>query len=252
MLISGNYAFFFISDVGKLSMLYLDHNNLTTIHKEWFENFHTRWTREEHGQIFLDPNPWVCDCSSTDFHNFQIDNEFFHDKYSRDEGYVSLGACQYPHTLRGKKFEDLTTTDVEGFICQPPRILAKSEGKVKVEKGEEEMVWVTVDGAPPPMVEFIVRDASVSWNRKTSLSSDTLIFQNHSVQIDDFEQTPLLMENLDEAHNGPAIKHSIRVLDHTIQQLTVIVTVTSTLAQFSDPIHDQFSVRKTFYAFISA
>ena len=153
-----------LSDVGKLSMLYLDHNNLTTIHKEWFENFHTRWTREQHGQIFLDPNPWVCDCSSTDFHKFQIDNEFFHDKYSRDEGYVSLGSCQYPHSLRGKKFEDLTMTDVDGFICQPPRILGKSEGKVKVEKGEEEMVWVTVDGAPPPMVEFIVRDASVSRN----------------------------------------------------------------------------------------
>ncbi|CAG5103822.1 Oidioi.mRNA.OKI2018_I69.chr1.g953.t1.cds [Oikopleura dioica] len=198
-------------DVGKLSMLYLDHNNLTTIHKEWFENFHTRWTREEHGQIFLDPNPWVCDCSSTDFHNFQIDNEFFHDKYSRDEGYVSLGSCQYPHTLRGKKFEDLTTTDVEG----------ESEGgKGRGRNGLGDGRWCS-----PPMVEFIVRDAS-----------------NHSVQIDDFEQTPLLMENLDEAHNGPAIKHSIRVLDHTIQQLTVIVTVTSTLAQFSDPIHDQFSV----------
>ena len=60
------------------------------------------------------------------------------------------------------------------------------------------------------------------------------------------------MENLDEAHNGPAIKHSIRVLDHAVKQLTVIVTVTSTLAQFSDPIHDQFSVRNgSFNTFIN-
>jgi len=67
-------------------------------------------------------------------------------------------------------------------------------------------------------------------------------FKNHSVQIEDFEKTPLLMPNLDESHNGPAIQHSIRVLDTAVKQLTVIVTVTSPFGQFSDPIHDQFSV----------
>lgn len=215
-------------DATKLSILYLDHNNLTTIHQEWFEHFHTRWTnanRKQFGQIFLDPNPWVCDCSSIDFHNFQINNPFFHDKYDKDEGYVSLGSCQYPHNLKDTKFEDLTQSEIDDFVCQPPRVLAKSEGKIKVESDEDEMVWVTVDGAPPPRVEFLIRDAS-----------------NHSVQIEEFEQTPVLMPNLDESHNGPAIKHSIRVLDTVAKQLTVIVTVISPFRDFSDPIHDQFSV----------
>ena len=53
------------------------------------------------------------------------------------------------------------------------------------------------------------------------------------------------MPNLDESHNGPAIQHSIRVLDTAIKQFTVIVTVTSPFSQFSDPIHDQFSVSHT-------
>jgi hypothetical protein len=50
------------------------------------------------------------------------------------------------------------------------------------------------------------------------------------------------MPNMDESHNGPAIKHSIRVLDTVAKKLTVIVTVISPFRDFSDPIHDQFSV----------
>ena len=80
-----------------------------------------------------------------------------------DEGYVSLGSCQYPHNLKDTKFEDLTQSEIDDFVCQPPRILAKSEGKIKVESDEDEMVWVTVDGAPPPHVEFLIRDASVNF-----------------------------------------------------------------------------------------
>ena len=90
-------SFSFFLDATKLSILYLDHNNLTTIHEEWFENFHTRWTnsnRKQFGQIFLDPNPWVCDCSSIDFHNFQIKNPFFHDKYDKDEGWAQQFVCK--------------------------------------------------------------------------------------------------------------------------------------------------------------
>ena len=59
------------------------------------------------------------------------------------------------------------------------------------------------------------------------------------------------MTNLDESHNGPAIKHSIRILDTVAKQLTVIVTVISPFRDFSDPIHDQFSVSCFKFFFLS-
>lgn len=222
-----------LDDTSKLHSLYLDNNNLTSIKQEWFDVFHERWQNSgqtQRGQIFMNQNPWVCDCSTAPFLNWQKGHEFFKDKYNKDEGYVSLGSCQYPKHLQNMLFQDFTDNDINDLICRPPNVRDMSEGKVEVGPGEPELVWITVAGAPPPKVEFFI------YNTKDG-----------PVDHDDFEQAPRIMQGLDQDHDGPVIRHSVRVLDHTLTTIFVNVTITSPeTIEFPDPIHQSFQVTVDF------
>ena len=45
-------------------------------------------------------NPWICDCTTIAFIEFQDHNPWFKYQYDERSGYVDLGTCQYPRALR--------------------------------------------------------------------------------------------------------------------------------------------------------
>ena len=45
-------------------------------------------------------NPWICDCTTIAFVEFQDDNQWFKYQYDERTGIVDLGTCQYPRALR--------------------------------------------------------------------------------------------------------------------------------------------------------
>ena len=45
-------------------------------------------------------NPWICDCTTIAFVEFQDHNEWFKYQYDSRTGIVDLGTCQYPRALR--------------------------------------------------------------------------------------------------------------------------------------------------------
>ena len=117
VLISTYYQLF--SDNNEMHTINMSHNNLTQIESGWFESFHTKWSIGERefagnsqiqffftktypdlGQVTLSGNPWICDCTTIAFVEFQSQNEWFKYQYDSRSGFVDLGTCQYPRALR--------------------------------------------------------------------------------------------------------------------------------------------------------
>ena len=55
-------------------------------------------------------NPWICDCTTIAFIEFQNDNPWFKYQYDERTGIVDLGTCQYPRVLRN----DIRRTPISG------------------------------------------------------------------------------------------------------------------------------------------
>ena len=106
------------SDNNEMHTINMSHNNLTQIESGWFESFHTKWSIGERefagesipkystktypdlGQVTMSGNPWICDCTTIAFVEFQSQNEWFKYQYDSRSGFVDLGTCQYPRALR--------------------------------------------------------------------------------------------------------------------------------------------------------
>ena len=113
------------SDNNEMHTINMSHNNLTQIESGWFESFHTKWSIGERefageyipgpgipeifserktnavlGQVTMSGNPWICDCTTISFVEFQNENEWFKYQYDSRSGFVDLGTCQYPRALR--------------------------------------------------------------------------------------------------------------------------------------------------------
>ena len=54
-------------------------------------------------------NPWICDCTTIAFIEFQDHNQWFKYQYDERSGYVDLGTCQYPRALRN----DINSSEVK-------------------------------------------------------------------------------------------------------------------------------------------
>ena len=69
------------------------------------QNFVCKWLFNNSdclkGQVFLNSNPWVCDCTTMPFVSWINEHPFFEDHYDSDKhSYVQMGKCQYPPRLR--------------------------------------------------------------------------------------------------------------------------------------------------------
>ena len=196
------------SDTSSLHTLFIDHNNLTSIKKEWFSAFHQRWEnggREQHGQVFIHSNPWVCDCTTRGFVMWQRSHDWFSTRYD-SKGYVDLGSCQYPSAVRGKHFSIVDETQ---FDCSPPRLLDHSAGDIDLGAGGDPEIFVIVSGLPSPEVKF-----NITANDGSSLEQER------------FQRPPVFSEEHDQTGDGPAVKHSIQIHHFTPGTFNVTVTVT--------------------------
>ena len=120
------------------------------------------------GNVFLNGNPWICDCSTIAFTDWQTtEATFFRESYSDADGHVQLGTCRYPYDLRYTKFEDLNVMQVQ---CVDAEVVDESEETIKVSKPDE--IFVTLTGHPLPDVTWYVNGTNVGDGRLQLLDLD--------------------------------------------------------------------------------
>jgi len=185
----------------------MSHNNLTKIESDWFESFHTKWEigeRELVGQVTLSGNPWICDCTTIAFVEFQDKNQWFKYQYDSRTGIVDLGTCQYPRALRSLDFEGLLIGDAERELsyssCDEPNVFDNSDLTPSVAKNDDSFKnWVRVYGLPNPTVSFEVR--KVLDNGTVPYGPDRGLYESDSLKVKmEFGE----VTNLD----GPLVTHS--------------------------------------------
>lgn len=188
----------------------MDNNNLTYIEKGWFSAFHERWRdgdNEKHGAVFIQGNPWVCDCTMIDFFEWQKGHEWFRSQYGQ-KGYVDLGRCQYPSSVRNYKFYELTTNKMN---CNAPKLLDHSPTVINSGTGDIEEFFVVVSGLPPPTVTF------------------NITAKNHPIiQTEKYQQPPIFSDEHQADNDGPAVKHTIVITDKFVGAMNIEVTIVGT------------------------
>ena len=76
-------------------------------------------------------NPWICDCTTIAFIQFQDDNQWFKYQYDERTGIVDLGTCQYPRALRN----DINSSEAVFGKIFPSELFV---GKIFVEKPRQQ------------------------------------------------------------------------------------------------------------------
>lgn len=185
----------------------MSHNNLTKIESDWFESFHTNWQigdSKQAGQVTMSGNPWICDCTTIAFIEFQDHNPWFKYQYDERSGYVDLGTCQYPRALRSLDFEGLLIGNHERELsynsCDEPNVFDNSDLSPSVGRNDDSFAcWVRVYGLPNPTVSFEVR--KVLDNGTVPYGPDRGLYESDSPQITiEFHEVTSL--------DGPLVTHS--------------------------------------------
>merc|ERR1711935_67015 len=151
-------------NTGKLHALYMDSNHLTQIHKDWFDTFHENWKngdQTQHGQVFLNGNPWVCDCTTQPFVTWIDSHPFFEEHYdSSQHSYVQMGTCKYPSNLRSRNFKGLSDYQL---TCSTPSKFSTSNHESEMSIGDDAFeLSVTAVGRPVPKVVWSYKHVNQS------------------------------------------------------------------------------------------
>lgn len=135
-----------------LSTLYLEYNNLATAHYQWFQHF----LFKKDGELYLDNNPWVCDCRMKDMYVWEKKNTLFKSAPNDGDGpngRITVPRCQYPTHHRGKTIDLLNS---EQFNCVKPSIVGNKTHRIIATSGDNVHLKCDVESNPPAEVIFIL------------------------------------------------------------------------------------------------
>ena len=135
-----------------LETLYLENNLLETAHYQWIQNLHFNLGQ---GEVYLDNNPWACDCRMKSFYKWEMTNNMFRSdpNGSLSAKRMTVPRCEYPPGHRGKSVRILNESDLK---CDKPTITSKSSQNTLAEPGQHIILQCDVESNPPAHISWIL------------------------------------------------------------------------------------------------
>ncbi|XP_039255060.2 uncharacterized protein LOC120331942 [Styela clava] len=151
-----------------LRELYLESNNLEIPEKNWLESFNT--TAKEYF-VYLDDNPWSCDCRMKEFFLWGKNHPWF-TKHDRDG--ISVPKCHSPYVLRGISLAQIPSE--ESLFCDNVKITSHDH-EVKTTEQQSIELSCSAKGYPYPTVTISRTDQPATTSAKSKNDTKLQISQ---------------------------------------------------------------------------